>query len=122
MVTGPHSHVILDEPLDFVAGVFILTVFHAAVFKLIFEHRWTEQDNSSANGGQRGEKRDVQLNICCSEISSLCSHVLALDEGLRVGVSKAVLVPQGAGSLQELSLSCACVISKEPWEKKQPNL
>lgn len=113
-----HSHVILDEPLDFVAGVFVLAVFHAAVFKLVLEHRWTEQDDSSANGGQRGEKRDVLMNVCCSEISSLCPHILALDESLGVGVSKAVLLPQGAGGLQELSLSGACAISKEPWEKK----
>lgn len=49
MSAGRHSHVILDEPLDFVAGVFFLTVFHTTVFKLVLECWWTEQNNSSAS-------------------------------------------------------------------------
>lgn len=50
-------HVVLDELLDFVAGVLLLGVFHAAVFKLVFELWWAEQNNSSAKRPQRGEKR-----------------------------------------------------------------
>lgn len=57
--------------------------------------------------------------MCCTElqISSLCLDVLALEEGLRAGVSKAVLVPERAGGLRKLDLRGALVISKEPWEK-----
>lgn len=57
--------------------------------------------------------------MCCTDlqISSLCLDVLALEEGLRVGVSKAVLVPERAGGLRKLDLRGALVISKEPWEK-----
>lgn len=40
------SHVVLDESLDFVAGVFILTEFDRAVFKLVVELGWTEQNDS----------------------------------------------------------------------------
>lgn len=50
-------HVVLDELLDFVAGVLVLGVFHAAVFKLVSELWRAEQNNSSANRPQRGEKR-----------------------------------------------------------------
>lgn len=46
----------------------------------------------------------------------LSINVMALEEILRVGVGEAVVLPQGAGCLQELSLCCALVISKEPWE------
>lgn len=69
---------------------------------------------------QRGEKRRRWWS-CCTELQvcSLCLDVLALEEGLRVGVSKSVLVPERAGGLQKLSLSGALVITKEPWEKKQ---
>lgn len=50
-------HVVLDESLDFVAGVFVLAVFHAAVFKLVFELWRAEQNDSSAKRAQRGERR-----------------------------------------------------------------
>lgn len=43
---------------------------------------------------------------------------MAFDESLRVCVGEAVVVPQGARCLQELSLFCALVISKESWEGK----
>lgn len=43
----------------------------------------------------------------------LSVDALTLDHGLRVGVSEAVLVPQGAGGLHKLSLSRALLISEE---------
>lgn len=44
-------------------------------------------------------REDMLINTCCTEISSLRSHVLALQENLSVCVSEAVFVPQRAGSL-----------------------
>ena len=49
----------------------------------------------------------------------LCVNAVALEESLRVGVGEAVAVPQGAGCLQELCLSCALLTGKEPWGKKR---
>lgn len=49
---------------------------------------------------------------------SLSVDVVALEKSFRVGVGKAVVVPQGTGCLQELCLCCALVISKESWEGK----
>ncbi len=48
----------------------------------------------------------------------LSINAIALKKSLRVGVGEAVVVPQGAGWLQELSLCCALVISKETLERK----
>lgn len=50
---GRLLHVVLDEPLDLVAGVFVLGVFHTAVFKLAFELGRAEQNNASANRPER---------------------------------------------------------------------
>lgn len=44
-----HSHVVLDESLDFVAGEFIFTVCDRAVFKLVVESWWAEQDDCPTN-------------------------------------------------------------------------
>lgn len=69
----------------------------------------------------REVRKEDALIICCTDlqISSLCLDVLALEEGLRVGVSKTVLVPERAGGLQKLSLCGALVVSKESWEKNK---
>lgn len=107
-------HVVLDELLDFVAGVFVLCESHAAVFKLVSELRRAEQNDSSANRRQRGE-RSRGSAAPAAQICSLCLDVVALEEGLGVGVSKAVVVPERAGGLQKLCLRSALVISKEPW-------
>lgn len=40
------SHVVLDELLYFVAGIFVLAVFYGAVFELVVESWWAEQDDS----------------------------------------------------------------------------
>lgn len=50
---GRLLHVVLDEPLDLVAGVFVLGEFHTAVFKFVFELWWAEQNDSSANRPER---------------------------------------------------------------------
>lgn len=50
-----HSHVVLDEPLDFAAGEFVLCEFDGAVFKLVVKAWWAEQDNSSANKQRKGQ-------------------------------------------------------------------
>lgn len=133
-----HSHVVLDEPLDFVAGVFVLAVFHGAVFKLAAESWWAEQDNSPANPNRKchcslaapSAATLVISNVwgielfwrVSARVDLLSVNVVALEDSLRVGVGEAVLVPQGAGCLQELHLSCALVISKEPWDKEYRNL
>lgn len=52
-------HVVLDEPLDLVAGVFVLGEFHTAVFKLVFELWWAEQNDSSANRPERWEEEKM---------------------------------------------------------------
>lgn len=46
-----HSHVVLDELLDFAAGVFVLAEFDRAVFKLVVESWWAEEDDSPVNTG-----------------------------------------------------------------------
>lgn len=44
-----YSHVVLDELLDFAAGVFVLAEFDRAVFKLVVESWWAEEDDSPVN-------------------------------------------------------------------------
>lgn len=64
------------------------------------------------------------VNICSYRLPKgrksylLSVNAMALEENLRVGVGKAVVVPQGTGGLQVLCLCCALVISKEPFEGK----
>lgn len=146
-----HSHIVLDEPLDFVAGVYVLAVFDGAVFELVAESWWAEQDDSPVN-----QHRKCHCSLAAAPTAAtlrlsnvwgrtlfwlffFCKYLLprtqgrnndwikgyllsvnavALEESLRVGVGEAVVVPQGAGCLQELDLCCALVISKEPWEGK----
>lgn len=42
------SHVVLDEPLDLVAGVFVLAVSHRALFKLVAQSQRAEENDSAA--------------------------------------------------------------------------
>lgn len=67
---------------------------------------------------RRGDDDDDEAACTELRVCSLCLDVLALEEGLGVGVSKSVLVPERAGGLQKLGLSGALVITKEPWGKK----
>lgn len=53
-----HSHVVLDELLDFVAGVFVLAELDGAFFKFVVESWWTEQDNSS------GKQKKSKCHCC----------------------------------------------------------
>lgn len=53
-------------------------------------------------------------------LNLLSVDAVALEESFRVGVSEAVVVPQGAGCLQKLCLCQALPVSKEPWEKTHP--
>lgn len=106
--TDTHSHVVLDEPLDFVVGVFVLAVFHGAVLKLIVEPWWAEQDDTPAErqNGHGGLAAQVKMmsHVCDSALNLLPLDAVALEESLRVGVSEAVVVPQGAGCLHKLCL------------------
>lgn len=61
-----NSHVVLDEPLDFVAGVFVLTELHRAVFKLVVESCWAKQDDSPVN-----QKKKKNPNRKCHYTSSV---------------------------------------------------
>lgn len=61
-----HSHVVLDEPLDFVVGVFVLAVFHCAVFELVVESRWAEQDDSPVN-----QKRKCHCSLAAPTAAAL---------------------------------------------------
>lgn len=67
----------------------------------------------------RRTTRDVKrvgVARCLASVFSvdlLSVDALTLEHSLRVGVSEAVLVPQGAGGLHKLSLSRALLISKE---------
>lgn len=66
-------------------------------------------------------------NISSSSVSALqvdllAVNFLALQNSLRVGVSKAVLFPQGVCSLQKLSLGGTLLISKESWRRKHPSV
>lgn len=54
-----YSHVVLDEPLDFVAGEFLLAEFNGAVFELVAESWWAEQDDSPV---KRNRKCRYNLN------------------------------------------------------------
>ena len=65
-----HSHVVLNEPLDFVAGEFVLCEFDGAVFKLVAEAWWAEQDDSSVNQQRKGLLIPRLLHQ--QEISYLC--------------------------------------------------
>lgn len=117
-----HSHVVLDEPLDFVVGEFVFAEFDGRVLKLIVESWRTEQDDTPGNRNSRAQHRSSEASHRRSqevEGTQPSCHLLsidavALEQSLGVGVGEAVVVPQGAGGLQELSLSCALVISKEP--------
>lgn len=60
-----------------------------------------------------GVRRDVKNG------DSLSVDAVALEQGLGVGVGEAVVVPQGAGCLQELCLCCALAVSEESWKKKK---
>lgn len=51
-----NSHVVLDEFLDFVACEFIFAEFDRAVFKLVAELGWTEQNYPTVN-----QKRKMSL-------------------------------------------------------------
>lgn len=49
---------------------------------------------------------------------SLSIDAVALEKSFRVGVGKAVVVPQGTGCLKELCLCCALIVNKETCEGK----
>lgn len=58
-----YLHVVLDELLDFIAGVFVLAVFDGAVLEFVVESCWAEQDDSPVNRQQKKWKRSFNKHL-----------------------------------------------------------
>lgn len=89
-MTEINSHVVLDEPLDFVAGVFVLAEFHRAVFELVVESWWAEQDDSPVN--QKNNNKQTENVTSLGYFANICYHGLGAKEEQWLGQRQSELL------------------------------